>query len=335
MATLLLGLLIVGLTAVIIVSIAACSRMHHTVEEIRKRLGAYFPESVASSVLNRENEQPMAKYFADATVIVIRISNFSTLIERLKPHAALRYINECHLLCGTTVHRNGGIIERFLEDGLVAVFGIEPQSRDDHAYRALRTGLEASRLVASMKARWESEGRRAFRISVGIHSGSLIAGDVGFGAQRSFALVGHTVIMAQQLQRLSEELNASVLTSGPTFEQVQDRFVAIPVKSMQIRHHREISEAYIVRSLAVGELVEELGLPPLIPLATEVADEAEFIVHEEAPRAAAIWQRLSAHPVQAQALDKGRHDAPIMPEASWAPLAMYEDSDGPPFDLRP
>lgn len=333
MDALLLALFNLGLVASVLVAVAACLRLRQSLADVRKRLGVYLPESVAKSVVSRKDGQPMAKYYASATVVVMRIGNFATLLEKLTPHAALRYINECHLLCGTAVHRNGGIIERFLEDGLVAVFGTDLQSRDDHEYRGLRAALEASRMVASMKPRWESEGRRAIRIGAGVHTGSLIAGDVGFVDQRSFALVGNTVLIAQQLQRLSEEINASVLTSGETFIRVKDRFVALPVKQVPLRHMHEAQDAYIVRSLAQGELVEELGLPPLTILATDVADEPEYFRLEEAPREAKIWQRLYAHPVAPRALDTGRNDDPIMPEQDWAQLSVYEDRSGPPHDL--
>ncbi len=301
LSALLLGILIVGLTAAVIVSVAACLRLHQQAQETRERLGAYLPHLIVDGILARKDTRALARYHTAATVVVLRINNFAPLIEKLSPHAALKYINECHLLCGTAVTRNAGMIERFLEDGLVAVFGIDPENASEHEYRGLCAALEASRLVASMKPRWISEGRRSFRVSAGVHTGSLIAGDVGFEEQRSFALVGNTIVIAQQLQRFSEEVHASVVTSAATFIQVEERFVALPVKQLPLRHLHEVQDAYIVRSLAADELADELTMPPVDTLATEVSNEAEFV------------QLLYAHPV--------------------LPPATYEDRNGPPMEL--
>jgi class 3 adenylate cyclase len=281
MSALLVGLAIVGPLVAMIAAIAAWFRLRRSLAETTKRLEAYLPAGVAQTALSRRSTRPMAKYHSAVTVAVMRIRNFENLTMNLSPQHTLQYINECLLLCGTAVHRNGGVIERFLEDGLVAVFGIEGGSAESHEYRGARAALEASRMVAAMKVRWELKGRRPYRIGVGVHTGEIIAGDVGFQDQRSFALVGATALFARQLQRLSEELNASVLLSTATYRNVEARFSTTLVKDLPANQLYQNHDVYLVRGLGSGEITEELILPPLTSIPTLLMSDVQDAEYKE------------------------------------------------------
>ena len=162
MATFLTGLTFSGLAVAVLCTIAAVRRALMKGTRARQRLGAYLPAHIVSEILNRSDDRPMAKAYPSATVAVFRVKNYSQIVEHATPEQALRYLNECYLLCGTAVHHNKGVVERLLEDGMVAVFGIGEDTAQDHEYRGVRAALEASRLFASMTSRWETDGHRAF-----------------------------------------------------------------------------------------------------------------------------------------------------------------------------
>jgi class 3 adenylate cyclase len=297
MSAFLLGLLVVGLIAAVFVVGAASLRLQQNLTEVGKRLRIYFPAGVADQVLAREGSLPTAKLHSNVTIVVMRIQHFEHLTANLTPHHTLHYINECLLLCGTAVHRNRGVIERYLEDGLVAVFGLHDVPGESHAYRGTRAALEATRMVAAMKARWEKKGRRAYRIGAGVHSGEIIAGDVGFGDQRAFGLVGSTALLARQLQRLSEELNTSVLLSNVVYEQVEGRFVTTRVPNLPASRLYQSQDVYLVRGLGENEATTELKMPSFDSISTllmsdvqdadfkEIMDEREWETELQSPAA--------------------------------------------------
>lgn len=309
-----LALIIVGPFVAMVVAVAASMRLRRSLAEANKRLEAYLPAGVAKAVLSRQSARPVARFHSAVTVTVMRIRNFENLTMNLTPHHTLQYVNECLLLCGTAVHRNGGIIERFLEDGLVAVFGIQDGRSESHEYRGARAGLEAARMVAAMKPRWELKGRRAYRIGVGVHTGEIIAGDVGFQDQRAFALVGATALFARQLQRLSEELNASVLLSATTFRSVEARFATTLVTDIPASQLYQSHDVYLVRGLGSAEIVEELILPPLgtVPtlLMSDVQD-AEYteILGDEEP-----WEGFASPAALPSRREFFLDEKPIIPD---------------------
>jgi class 3 adenylate cyclase len=315
----------------------AFSKIEHVrsqLKQTRDRLGSHLPPHLVDEILQRRDNRPMAMIHTHVTVVVFRIRNFSNLIERHEAATALRYLNECYLLCGTAVNRNGGTIERLLEDGVVAVFGFSKEEAPDHEFRGLRAALEAARLVSAMASRWETDGRRPLRVAVGVHAGPIVAGEVGFGDRRAFALVGSTVTVAHELQDVCEDINATVVASAAVYKPVESRFVALPVKQVPLRCSMELRDTFVIRGLSLDEPNEELTLPTTAPLVTtvEVFDPPE--PEEPEPPIARrisneIMRRVS--PAVQDASYRESDSTAIVPDPLWP--STYEDDNGPPVHV--
>lgn len=312
-------------------ALVTTSRAHRQLTETKIRLGSYLPGHLVDEVLQRRDQRPRAMVHQRVTVAVFRVRNFSSLIERLDHATALKYLNECYLLCGTAVHRNGGVIERLLEDGIVAVFGIRKDEDENHEYRGIRAGLEAARLISAMTTHWEHEGRRPLRLAVGVNSGPIIAGDVGFAERRSFALVGGTVAVAHQLESICVEINAAVVASAAAYEPVESRFVALPIKQIPLRHMNEFKDTYIIRGLSESEGDAELTLPvaPVLRTMIEVVEPGNFAPPQIA-REVGVFRRLNPAVEDARFREDYSNTA-IVPDPMWP--ATYEDDNGPPIHV--
>ena len=128
---------------------------------------------------------------------------------------------------------------------------------------------------------------------------------------------------------MSGEINASVLCSGETYEAIAERFSAVPVKQIPLRHMHDLRDAFIVRGLANGETVEELKLPSMPVLMTAI-EEPKREIREAEPKELAMPKPV------VPALGPGRFDhnagdTPIMPDPFFP--STYEDGSGPPFRL--
>ncbi|MFN2448395.1 MAG: adenylate/guanylate cyclase domain-containing protein [Candidatus Baltobacteraceae bacterium] len=82
-----------------------------------------------------------------------------------------------------------------------------------------------------MDKRWRALSRRPFQVTIGVNSGNVVAGEVGFAQRREFGIVGNPAQVAAQLQHAAEELNASILSSATTFEAASDLFVGVPART--------------------------------------------------------------------------------------------------------
>ena len=146
-----------------------------------------------------------------ATVLVSDLRGFTAAVERLDPTAALDYLNEIQGALAECVRRNGGVVDKFMGDGMLAVFGA-PEPLADHAACALRASaqmFEALERIARMD-------RPAPSIGIGVHTGELVAGCVGSGERLEFTVIGDTVNIASRLEALTKDLQVRILLSGDT-----------------------------------------------------------------------------------------------------------------------
>ena len=218
---------------------------------VRATFARYVAPSVVDHLLARKDERMFTGQAVRATVLVCRVRNFAHFIEPLAPEETLRYLNEFYALAGTAVQRRRGIIESFLGDGIVGVFGVpleNPTQEDD----ALQAALEIVRNVVAMRQRWASQHRRALTIGIGINTGEMIAGDAGFRDRREYTVVGSEAMFAHRLQEAAFELNAFIVASRATCETLAAEYKLVPVAGVPLAGVRRLLDAYVVRARLRG-----------------------------------------------------------------------------------
>ncbi len=146
-----------------------------------------------------------------ATVLVSDLRGFTAAVERLEPTAALGFLNEIQGALAECVRRNGGVGDKFMGDGMLAVFGA-PEPLADHAACALRAAAQMFEALA----RIARADRPAPSIGIGVHTGELVAGCVGSGERLEFTVIGDTVNIASRLEALTKELGVRILLSAGT-----------------------------------------------------------------------------------------------------------------------
>lgn len=151
----------------------------------------------------------------EATVLVSDIRGFTRLSEALTPVETLAFLNTLQGAFAAVVHQNGGIVDKFMGDGMLAVFGA-PTPIEDHADRALAAAAGILRAVRAVN--WDREARDLEPVGIGVavHSGPVVAGIMGTGRRLEFTVVGDTVNAASRLEGQTKELGVSVLVSGAT-----------------------------------------------------------------------------------------------------------------------
>ncbi|MDP9017137.1 MAG: adenylate/guanylate cyclase domain-containing protein [Candidatus Eremiobacteraeota bacterium] len=260
-------ILVLAIVAVIGMSIYASSQAARYLTErdeskrVRAMFSRYVPELVVDDLLERKDPRLFEGREYYATILCCSIWKFSLFAEDLSPQQTLQYLNEFYTLCGQAVQKHRGMIESLHGDGITAVFGVlidEPFQEE----RAVRAAMDITRLLSAMNARWQKQGRKPFQVGIGLNSGNIIAGDIGYQSRREFALVGNDVYVATRLQEVTEEMNAAIIASASTFRPVSELFTGIPIKSIPLRGMKKLQEAYIVRGLSKRTADDGLSLPP-------------------------------------------------------------------------
>ena len=112
---------------------------------------------------------------------------------------------------------DGGHVDKFEGDGLMAVFGA-PEPFPDHADRAVRAAIEIDRRVNR-----EGEGGR-FELGVGVNTGRVVAGSIGGAGRLNFSVIGDAVNVAARVEAATRELGDDVLLTEATHERLRDDF---------------------------------------------------------------------------------------------------------------
>jgi len=153
----------------------------------------------------------------DATVLITDIRSFTTFAEKLPPADVLALLNKAQGTFAAIVKAHGGTVDKFMGDGMLAVFGA-PDPTLDHADRGLLAAEAILDSVASLNATGDME---PIRIGIGVHSGRIVTGCLGSGARLEFTVIGDTVNIASRLETMTKEKGVAALISHETLRRAE------------------------------------------------------------------------------------------------------------------
>ncbi len=176
-------------------------------ERLRKAFGAYVDPDVADRVMAGGTTE-LAGEEVEVTVVFIDIRDFTAFTERASAREVVEQLNGFYALVVPVLREHGGHANKFVGDGLLAVFGA-PDRLPDHADRGVAAAVRISQVVR------ESYGGR-LRIGAGVNSGPVVAGTVGGGGRVEFAVIGDAVNTAARVEEVTRLTGDDVLLTENT-----------------------------------------------------------------------------------------------------------------------
>ncbi len=171
----------------------------------------------------------------DASVLVTDIRGFTAWAERKAPIEVLGFLNVIQGALAEAVRKHGGTVDKFMGDGMLAVFGA-PEPLPDHARRALAAAQE---MLLVMERIRDEHPEAVVRIGVGVHSGELVVGCLGSGLRMEFTVLGDTVNIASRLESLTKERGVSLLVSAELVSRLQGAHTLRALGVVPIRGRQE------------------------------------------------------------------------------------------------
>ena len=212
-------LLLAGVTAGLVAARirSGILRSLHTAEE-RRRIVQMFGQHVSPAVVNQLLNQPkgLQTELRDVCILVLDIRNFTTFAESTAPDSIVNYLNQLWGKAVRIVNQHHGVVNKFLGDGFMAVFGA-PLVMGNHCQNALDAARE---LVAEIKRATDAREIPPTRIGIGLHSGEALVGNIGSTERREYTVIGDVVNVAFRIEQLNKELNSSFLVSESVQETV-------------------------------------------------------------------------------------------------------------------
>jgi class 3 adenylate cyclase len=214
---------------------------------IKELFGQYLTKEISEAILDGRVNLGGARY--EATVMFTDIRGFTAMSERLSPEEVFAFLNDYLGRMIEVIAARGGIIDKFLGDGILAVFGLPVQS-STHADDAFSAALDMRKALAQMNADRAASGRASVKIGIGMHTGEVIAGNVGSAKKLQFTVIGDAVNLASRIEGLNKDYGSYLLLSKATYERLSPEARGSDfeeLKSVEIRGKNERVDLYRLR----------------------------------------------------------------------------------------
>lgn len=221
-------------------------------EKENRKLKSIFSRYVSKPLVDeilKKQEIKLGGEVKEVSVLFSDIRGFTAMSEKMNPEDVLGVLNEYLTAMTDIVFENGGTLDKFIGDAVMAVFG-SPLYDKDHAIKAVKTGWMMQKKLDELNVKWAEEGKSSLKIGIGVNSGKVVAGNMGSLRRMEYTVIGDTVNLASRLESLNKELSTSFLISEDTYAFVKDRIKAKRYTDIKIKGKEE--------RLAVYEVLEVL-----------------------------------------------------------------------------
>lgn len=189
-------------------------------ERIKSLFGQYLSAEISEEILKGNIDLNGSMY--QATILFADIRGFTTLSESITPHETIDFLNDYYNVLIDVIHQYGGIIDKFMGDGILVLFGVPIKSKD-HADRAVSAAFEIqNRLLEFNKDRIE-KGSFNVKIGIGIHTGEVIAGNVGNSNKLEYTVIGDTVNIASRIESLTKKFDTELIIGESVYDNLSSK----------------------------------------------------------------------------------------------------------------
>lgn len=243
----------VGLACLVLTVAAVRTRrlLRSRLDQARRRalLTSYLPRQVARLIEETDIARLRAGQVHRVVVVFVDVRNFTARSETMSPERVSAFLSDFRHLVRTRVEAAGGVVDKFVGDGAMAVFG--PMEDEE---RMARTALTCAREIVRGVADWSESlvevGRRPVRVGIGIHMGEAFIGAVGDEERLEFTVVGDVVNTASRMEEAAKLEGADIVVSNevlaaagiddPAYVQlkrtsVRGRRAAVPASAFTLR----------------------------------------------------------------------------------------------------
>ncbi len=189
-------------------------------EDRRSNLARYFSPDLVEE-LAEGDARILGPSSHEVVIVFIDIVGFTRMVESWKPEAVLDLLRGYHGTIAPIVFRHGGTIDKYIGDGIMVTFGTLVAGSDDAA-NAMRCAQAILTGVDHWNEDRTSDGMVRVVVSIGVHTGPVVSGNVGGSDRLEYTVIGDAVNVASRIERLTRRLNTPLLASNAVVERIED-----------------------------------------------------------------------------------------------------------------
>ncbi len=222
--------------------------------------GKHLTPKIADEIWRSRNQLltqgQLVSHKMTATVLFTDIRNFSSIAEDMEPSQLMAWLNEYMNAMADIVLRWDGIVDKFIGDAIMAVFGVPiPRSSEaeiaQDAIAAVSCAIEMAEKLQWLNQKWQLQGKPTISMRVGIATGIVVTGSLGSAQRMDYTTLGDTVNIAARLESYDKSFGhgiCRILISKATHQYIQEQFPTQLVGSLQLKGRQQRVDVYQVLS---------------------------------------------------------------------------------------
>ncbi|MDD9303444.1 MAG: adenylate/guanylate cyclase domain-containing protein [Desulfobacter sp.] len=182
-------------------------------ERIRDAFGRYVDPKVRDEILS--GSIPLDGEYKEVTILFADLRDFTPFTATHDPKKVVKMLNAYFKAMGAAVKENKGLILQFLGDEIYAVFGA-PVTDENHPSNAIKAAFDMEKRLEDLNRDFTANGLPKLSHGIGIHTGTVLAANIGSPDRLSYLLVGDAVNLAPRLQAMTRDIHARIIVSKET-----------------------------------------------------------------------------------------------------------------------
>lgn len=224
-------------------------------DKVKSLFSKFHGSSIAEDLINKDigvggQSKEVVVFFSD-------IRGFTAFSEKRSPEEVVEMLNEYFAVMVNIINTHGGVVDKFIGDAIMAVWGA-PQSSEKDAHNAVRACLEMRKGLDKLNEKRIARNQPPINIGMGLHAGTAISGTIGSDERMEYTVIGNTVNTASRIESSTKAFGSDLLISDTVIEKIGDAFKTELAGAAEVKGRSEALKMYKVRGYVNenGEIVE-------------------------------------------------------------------------------
>lgn len=213
-------------------------------DKVKTLFSKFHGSSVAQEMLT--NEIGVKGSNKEITVFFSDVRGFTAFSEGHTPEEVVEMLNEYFAVMVSIINRNYGVVDKFIGDAIMAVWGA-PQSTGKDSYWCLKSCMEMRVALNDLNEKRKLRGQMPIMIGMGVHSGKAISGTIGSEERMEYTVIGDTVNQTSRIESSTKAFGTDLLISHETAEQVKSHFIIEFAGSAEVKGKSEPLKLYKIQ----------------------------------------------------------------------------------------
>lgn len=206
-------------------------------KRMKTTMSRYMDPGLADKLLSA-GDNLLGGQTSEATVLFSDIRSFTTLTEELGAQGTVALLNEYFSIMVDCIQAEGGMLDKYIGDAIMAVFGT-PFAHDDDPDRAVRASIAMMRELATFNRNRAAHGKKPVDIGIGLNSDLVVSGNIGSQKRMDYTVIGDGVNLASRLESACKQYGAHLLISEFTFQKLRATYRTREVDSVVVKGKTE------------------------------------------------------------------------------------------------